>query len=658
MASHPAIKHIYNSAPKKDALEASNQRPPAISGPEILEVGDLLVAYLRQLSIKYVFGVPGGAIEPLYNALARQARYDEENGIPLHARGPRAVVARHETDAAFMAEGYARASGKMGVCCATTGPGATNMITGVASAYENRIPMLVITAQTALANFGRGALQESSCTGVDTVSMFRHCTRYNTLVSHTEQFENKLSAAILSTRQSPAGPAHLSVPLDIMKDITPAPIPTFTLTTDYWSRPISQVDATVDSVFERIKNADKVTFVIGHGCRDAIGIILKVAKLINANIVVTPHGKGLVSPFQPLFRGVFGFAGHESASDALNEANEIVAIGVTISEWSSNGWDRSCLLKDKLIHIDDNEENFTRSPMAGTHILGGAAGIFTYYLEYYQYKPYGEVDTNSDNQASQNWEDPNKPIKHFTLDDEAAFTSDAIPIKPQRLMYELPRQLPSNTRYVVDSGNSTAWALHYLHPIDRRMEGKRHACSSTFDGCIEFASMGWAIGAAIGVALGSTKHRKNRKNDAPHNVSFYEERTLVDTNKKKEKTIPVVCITGDGSLLMAGQEITVAIQEKLPVIFIILNDSSLGMVKHGQRLAGAEPIGYELPKIDYCDFAKVLGAYGERVYSPKDLEEINFEEVLKRPGPTLIDVRIDAEEVPPMATRMKILQDE
>ena len=110
-----------------------------------VELGDLLVSYLEQLGVEYVFGIPGGAIEPLYNALARSERRG----------GPRAIVARHETGAAFMAEGYAIKTGKLGVCCATTGPGATNMITGVASAYENNVPLLVITAQTALANFGK-----------------------------------------------------------------------------------------------------------------------------------------------------------------------------------------------------------------------------------------------------------------------------------------------------------------------------------------------------------------------------------------------------------------------------------------------------------------------------------------------------------------------
>src|SRR5450631_3107300 len=130
--------------------------------PQPMEAADLLVAYLEQVGVEFVFGVPGGAIEPLYNALARSARRG----------GPRPVVARHETGAAFMADGYTRESGKIGVCCATSGPGSTNLITGVACAYENEIPLLVITGQPSLLMMGRGSLQESSGAGIDTVAMF------------------------------------------------------------------------------------------------------------------------------------------------------------------------------------------------------------------------------------------------------------------------------------------------------------------------------------------------------------------------------------------------------------------------------------------------------------------------------------------------------
>lgn len=134
--------------------------------------------------------------------------------------------------------------------------------------------------------------------------------------------------------------------------------------------------------------------------------------------------------------------------------------------------------------------------------------------------------------------------------------------------------------------------------------------------------MGWAIGAAVGTSLGCP-------------------------------TNPVVCVTGDGSLLMSGQEITVAVQERLPVIFIVLNDSALGMVKHGQRLTGAESIGFELPAVDYCAFAKAMGAAAFTIRSLQDLLDLDVDAMCNRAGPTLLDARIDPEEVPPMTVRLR-----
>jgi acetolactate synthase-1/2/3 large subunit len=141
---------------------------------------------------------------------------------------------------------------------------------------------------------------------------------------------------------------------------------------------------------------------------------------------------------------------------------------------------------------------------------------------------------------------------------------------------------------------------------------------------MDFAPMGWGIGCAVGVARGNPN-------------------------------CPVVCITGDGSYLMSGQEITTAQEEELPVVFVILNDSVYGMVMHGQRLAGAEQIGYKLPTVDYRFMAISMGIPGYVVSSPKDLEKLPFGEIMSRKGPCIIDVRIDREEVPPMGLRMKTL---
>jgi acetolactate synthase-1/2/3 large subunit len=580
-----------------------------------MEVADLLVAYLEQLGVEYVFGVPGGAIEPLYNALARSERRG----------GPRAVVARHETGAAFMADGYARQTGKLAVCCATTGPGATNLITGVSSAYENNIPMLVITAQTSLTDFGRGAFQESSCTGINTVGMLQYCTRYNTFVSHVGQFERKLVAAVMSAYHSPAGPAHLSIPLDLFRGPAVNDKPFYDLA-NLLHRPSLLDDDAVAQLRKELENTRKAIFVIGEGCSESIGTILELAMMLGATLLTTPHGKGLVSPYHPLFRGVIGFAGHRSAVEALNDeaVDLVVAVGTGLGEWASDGWS-SRLLDSRLVHVESTEGNLTRSPMAKLHVRGRIATIFEHLLEHFQKGPTRDRQEPDGAPARSPIVGSSPSLRpQFELDDEAAYNSQSTPIKPQRLMRELTRMFPPHTRYFADTGNSAAWAIHYLHPFDRRIAGQRDANAGLFRSCLEFASMGWAIGAAVGASLGSPK-------------------------------TPVVCITGDGSILMSGQELTVAVQEHLPLVFVVLNDGALGMVKHGQRLGGAEPIGFELPDVDYCAVAKAMGAEGHVICAPDDLLKLDAKAMWTRKGPTLLDVRIDPEEIPPLKTRMRIL---
>lgn len=582
---------------------------------EDLDVADLIVAYLEQIGVEYVFGIPGGAIEPFYNALARSERRG----------GLRSVVARHETDAAFMADGYARNSGKLGVCCATTGPGATNLITGVASAYENHTPLLVITAQTALSTFGRGAFQESSCTGVNTVGMFEYCTRYNTLVSHQEQAERKLVSAIMAAFQSPAGPSHVSFPLDVLRSASQCAAPAFDIRNLLASNKMYD-PSTVERLAHEITTSRGVAFVIGEGVGDAIGTILEIALAIQAKIVVTPHGKGLVSPYHPLFQGVVGFAGHASAVDALRDKtiDTVIAVGTTLTESATDGWNAELILNQRLIHVDASEENLKRSPMARLHVRGHLPSIFEGLKVKLMVRELGDWTSARQGTATLSTGPLSRAIPDITFDDPDKMADDEAPIKPQRLMYELPRLFPPQTHYLADSGNSMAWTIHYLHPYDRRVAGRRKDTGSIYWNCLEYASMGWAIGAALGTALA-------------------------------KPGAPVVCITGDGSFLMSGQEITTALQLALPVIFVVLNDSSLGMVKHGQRIGGAEAIGYELPKVDFAALARALGAEGYVIDSPADLAALDIPAICNKAGPTLLDVRVDPEEVPPMSSRLKTL---
>lgn len=594
------------------------------------EAGDLLISYLEQLGIEYIFGIPGGAIEPLYNALARSQR---RGGI-------RPVVARHETGAAFMAEGYARNSGRLGVCCSTTGPGATNLITGVASAYENKVPLLVITAQTALKHFGKKAFQESADTGINIVGMFQFCTRYNTMVSHVDQLEQKLITAVMTAMRESA-PVHLSIPLDILKSPVESAKPNYDLPS-LIRQPYFQDDQSIKRLCEHVDGARKIVFVLGGGSREAATLIIDVSTDLGALIVTTPDGKGLISPYHPLYRGVIGFAGHTSASKLLtdSEVDTVIAVGTVISEWTSNGWDTSALLNERLIHIESEASNLTRTPMSKIHVRGRIVSIFETLSDYLrekrpdQKKPVKDSNVKQYLHSETTLREKIEQAQHFELQNLRKYYDDSAPIKPQWLMHRLAQLFPPNTRYLADTGNSFAWAIHYLHPFDRRMaerrtdgrhdSGRRQRHAGLFQCALEFASMGWAIGSSVGAALASPNE-------------------------------PVVCITGDGSLLMSGQEMTVALQHQLPVVFVILNDSSLGMVKHGQYLGKAESIGHQLPQVNFAEMASAMGVVGYRIRQAQDLLDLNIQAICARNGPTVLDVVIDPDEVPPMDARIKVL---
>ncbi len=570
-----------------------------------MEGGDLVCHYLKRLGVGFVFGIPGGAIEPFFNALARA----EGKG------GPRFTLACHEGGAAFMADGYTRQTGKLGVCCATTGPGATNLLTGVASAYENNTPMLVITAQTPLPTFGRGAFQDSSCTGINTVDMFGHCTRYSTFVSHIQQLPRKLARAIARAHGPVPGPVHVSVPLDVMREKLDRVWTTLSL--DEAAKPAETIDAVAaEKLYENIVNAKNTTLVLGPHCSHAIGEIFRFAEIFDAKIVTTPDAKGLVNSDYYRYYGVIGFAGHASAWRLLSEGSDcIIAVDTDLSEWATGGWD-SCLLGERFIHVDACAEHFTRSPNARLHVLGNVETLFR------------ELNSRHEKGQGKHIERDNVillPNSHrVTLDEPKKYLSDDAPVKPQRLMKELGQKFPGNTRYYADVGNSMAWAIHYLPIRERRCRGRRKSPGRLLNTVVAFGSMGWAIGASIGAALG------------------YREG-------------PVVCITGDGSLLMNGQELSVAVREKLPLILVVLNDGSLGMVKHGQRLNHAEAIGYELPNVDISMWARSMGADAYDIRSPLDMDELDIEALCTRRAPSVLNVFIDANEVPPMNSRTKVV---
>lgn len=599
---------------------------------------DLILDYLLQIDVDYVFGIPGGALEPLYNALDRQQKNHsaQSHTNPLadkHARKSRRnneaiqeITARHEAGAVFMAEGYSRETGKLGVCCATTGPGATNLLTGVASAYQERVPMLVLTPQTALPDFGKEALQESSEDAIDTVGMFEHCTRYNSMVSHEDQLEGKLFTALFTAFQHPRGPVHLSIPMDILNSPLRTSTPRYQIAT-MLRQPSVMDEVMFGELCQVVRKARKKLLFIGGGCKSAMRQIVQFAELLNIPIVTSANGKACISSYHRLNRGVFGFAGHASASAliAAQETDLIMAVGTSLDELSTGGWD-AALLSDKLVHIDATAGNFSRSPMAKFHVLGELRYVFSSLFTEFSGSEAanvrgsahlrGDDERNSSEASAAFTFTPDiQNLQSISLDSSDAWLSAATPIKPQRLMHDLTMRFPDDTRFVADAGNAWAWTTHYLH----LKQGNRYRIG------MGFGAMAWAIGAAVGTALGC-------------------------------RGTAVVCITGDGSFLMSGQEITVAVAEKLPVIYVVLNDRALGMVKHGQILRGGARIAFELPPVDFVGMAKSLGADAYAVHSPQDLEQLDCVAMCNAKGPTLLDVHVDIDEVPPIGARIKALK--
>ncbi len=583
-------------------------------------LADLLILYLEMLEIEYIFGIPGGAIEPLYSALTRSSK-----------RGSiRPIIARHESGAAFMADGYARETGKFGVCCATTGPGTTNLITAIASSHLDNIPVLAITAQTMLSTSGRGAFQESSFDAIDTVGMLKSCTLYSSAITHPEQFELKLTAALIAAMREPKGPVHLSIPIDIFR--MPAPQqPSFpNFSTILNQQPVLIDNATLDRLCQFMRESKKTVILVGQRACSARQQVLEFAKLMSAIIVTTPQAKSCIDSYSLHNFGVFGFAGHQSAIDIMNdpEVELIIGCGSNFLEWSTNNWDSNSIMNSKLAVIDISPTSFQRTPMAKLHVYGDITEIFNILLirtkeaiDIGKIKPMKlpelEPPLNSENIHDRRKREKYRCApRHIQIEQAEKYRANGniSPIKPQRLMCELNQHFPPETRFLADTGNSFSWSTHYLF---RGHQGAYRLAMG-------FATMGWAIGAAIGTALGN-------------------------------RSSPVVAIIGDGSFLMNGLEISVAVAERVPVIFVVLNDHAFGMVRHGQILTGVEPVGCDLPETDFAAIGRALGGQGYNIRETDDFAKIDYQQICTGTLPTVLDISLDREEIPPMGMRLETL---
>jgi acetolactate synthase-1/2/3 large subunit len=552
--------------------------------PDPFSLSDKLITDLAECGITQYFGVPGGAIGPFFSALARQQRNEIVNITPM----------RSEAGAAFAADGYYRATGRLAVCVTTTGPGIANLVTAVTVASSDRIPMLILTPQAPLPRQGRGAFQDSSRDAIDFVSILNHCTRYSTAITHPAQLSYRVAKALQIAQTAPFGPVHLSIPSEILAGLPAPDAPSVWPTALPISPPIDELAAT--TLVNEILNAKRLIFYVGDDAGPAAHHLGALAQALGGHVVSSPAGKRWVSHRDRTYLGVVGFAGHMRAQSAISRADLVVTFGATFDELSTNSW--GVFANSRVIAVDQHASFVYRQP--GAQLVIAETSQIVRKLQ--------EVLTlNDSNQRTSTFYPPSMPTRS---------TSEDL-VHPSDLMNWLNRKLPDDIAVHVDTGSSMAWATRYLSRVN----------PDTYRVAMGMCSMCWAISSVIGAAVASG----NR----------------------------IICITGDGAMLMSSLELTVAFEHHLPITYIVLNDSGLGMVRHGQKLAGDESIATQITKVRFDLLAKSCGVEAMRVEGLADLNQVPTAWLGDRSsGPKLIDVRIDPNAVPPIEQRITALTSE
>ncbi len=606
-----------------------------------MTAADILIKYLEQEGVEYIFGVPGGALEPFCGAI------DRSQQIEL-------VLAKHEQGAAFMADGYARVNRKIGVCCATTGPGSTNLITGLASAYADSIPVLVITAQVPTIVFGKGALQESTYAGINIVNIFKYFTKYSAMVMAPNKMGDMAREALRFALSGRWGPVHINIPRDVlMGEAEEAIIPhdKFIAKTKYSNR------KNITKAAKLLLSARKPAMFLGSGtflADDATEEVYELAKELSIPVMTTPKAKGIFPEDHHLSLGVFGFAGPPTSfaylvDTGLNGNNEnqepvvksgnmeidnnlkpngsnpadrnskidvLLAIGTSFNEWGTYAWDDGLKPEQALIQVDIDPLEIGKNYPCDLDLVGDAKVIANELIyEINRQKKKMDQSQQKDIKKKENLRDEHlrifkKNIGKYT--DEDKMLSNDVPLKPQRLMKDLRDSLPSETIFFVDIGNNMAWAIHNLDIYK----------PYTFFAALGFVSMGFGVAAVVGAKFAAPEK-------------------------------PVVAIVGDGGFLMNGMEVATAVNYKKPVIWVVENNSSLGMVSHARKKLNIPyNIGAEFETVDFVKIAEGLGAVGIKITKPGEINKEMMKEIIASGKSTVLDVIIDKDEVPPLDSRI------
>ncbi|MBI5159580.1 biosynthetic-type acetolactate synthase large subunit [Candidatus Micrarchaeota archaeon] len=533
-----------------------------------------IVEALKREKAETIFGYPGGVIMPFYDAL-------------IGEEGVRHVLTRHEQGAVHAAEGYARASGKVGVCVSTSGPGATNLVTGIADAFMDSIPIVALSGQVVTSLIGNDAFQEADMFGIT-----MPITKHNFKVVNAKDLVPSLKMAFTLAQLGRPGPVHVDLPKDIQTAEVEFDYPDKIVIPTYQPK-IEPHPIQVKRAAELLGDAERPVIMAGGGVisSNASRELTKLAEMLMSPVVLTLMGKGAMDERHPLCLGMAGMHGRMSANYVLNNCDAMLAVGCRFDD-RITGDLKHFAPEAKIIHIDIDSAEIGKNVGVELPIVADARKALTAIID-----ALAKVKKRKD---SSEWQ---KRMKELMEACECDYGCNSTPIHPARVIWELNKLMPKNGIITTEVGQNQMWAMHFF-----KAHTPRHYISSGGLG-----TMGFGLPAAIGA-----------KAACPDK--------------------PVLNVAGDGSLLMVCQEFTTSVEHDLPVTALVMNNNWLGMVKQWQKLfMKGRYSGTKLGKMP--DFVKLIDAFGgkgERVERPSEIAEA-IKHGLKSGVAYLIDVLIDPE---------------
>ena len=545
---------------------------------------EIVFKALTDHKVEYIFGYPGGAVLPLYDQLSKQKKIKH-------------ILVRHEQGAGHAAEGYARSTGKPGVVLVTSGPGATNMVTALTDAYMDSIPLVCITGQVPTHLIGTDAFQECDTTGIT-----RPCTKHNWLVKDVNQIAEIIHKAFRIATTGRPGPVLIDIPKDIQfkKGI-------------YQSEEKIEIDSyrpnykgdpdQIEKAVEMISQAKKPIFYTGGGVinagEKASEILRELVSTTGFPITSTLQGLGCYPGEDSQFLGMLGMHGTFEANNAMHDCDLMINIGARFDD-RITGMVSKFSPNSKKIHIDIDPSSINKIVKVDVAIVGDAQSIMSTMLEIIKKKYPGFKNSNKE-KISDWW----KQIEKWREKKSLSFKEDKKTILPQyavQRLYELTKN--QDTFITTEVGQHQMWAAqHYKFNKPNRW--------MTSGG---LGTMGYGLPAAIGVQVAHPK------------------RLVID-------------IAGEASILMNIQELSTAVQYRLPVKIFILNNEYMGMVRQWQELLHdknySESYSEALP--DFVKLAEAYGAIGIRASKPDELDE-KIKEMINVDKPVIFDCRVTKEE--------------